>query len=1046
MSRPLHLPATWFLLLYGLAGTGIDAAILGWGWPGLLVFVALAGVVLAAHWYPGWPRPASIILFQTILLPILPWIGLDSLATALAFVGGSVAAFGLSEVIVRRSRRAAQLALAADEDQRHLSRLNDILSGAPAVIYGMAPEAGQPGGLRLTFASANILALYHVEPTLRSLAATDIGLLGSGSRVDADRWRAQLAEHGEATVEYAITLAEGGTRWLRDVARLVPSGTGAGQDVIGNVSDITEQRLALDQLREHERQLAASQHLFERVAQTIPSTLYVLDVRIGAANGGLVYQNRSLSGMLGYPDGLVADVGWEAFILAHLHPDDWAAYSLMLRDMSDQRDGAVLEIEYRLRDISERWRWLRGRELVFERDESGHVTQVIGLIEDIQASKSLQNQIKDERDFAQVVLRALGQGVAVFDPAGDCEYVNPAGERILKMTAHEMVGSSLAELLSPTVVANADGSSYAWVLSAGAREIQHRRQDGSSTELSVTVTPRQLVERDHGTVVVFSDITERKTMEQALFRSNQELEDALTAAQTLAQEAQAASRAKSDFLANVSHEIRTPMNAIIGMAELLQDLVPSVEGRDMLRIVLDSGQTLLDIINDVLDFSKLEAGKLELDPRPTNLRDLIESTADILALKASQKGVRLYTLIDPELPTLVAADAARFRQIVLNLLGNSLKFTAAGHVLIRLDCFADTLTAGPRLRFSVEDTGVGIAPEVQARLFHPFEQADRGTTRRYGGTGLGLAIVKRLVSLMGGEVTLRSQLHRGTTVTVDVPLFVLTPATPAWSDAPRARVLVVEPDRLSARILMDHLRHLGVESVWVDAAKAAETAPDGMAGVIVGVWDGDPAANAARRALAHSRVWSTLPRLVLAYPGFHVDAGETLLTRPLKRSAMVTVIETLCSPKSPERGRHNDKPILSGSRPVEPNGIRILLAEDNPVNQTVAKLQLQKLGYAIDMVNDGSEAVAAFEAAPNRYAVILMDCQMPVMDGLEATTRIRLLETTRGIHVPVIAMTANAMLEDRERCLAAGMDDFIGKPVRSKDLEQMLQRWVAAVH
>ncbi len=1048
MSRPLHLPATWFLLLYGLAGIGIDAAILGLGWPDLLVFAALGGVVLAAHWYPGWPRPASIILFQTILLPILPWLGLDSLSTALVFAGGSVAAFGLSEWIMRRSRQAARMVQDADEHQRHLNRLNDILRGAPAVIYGLAPDGTTPGGLRLSFVSANILELYRVEPALRILAATDIGLLGSGPRAEADRWRAELAEHGEATVEYAITLAEGGTRWLRDVARLMPDSTGLRRDVIGNVSDITEQRLALDQLRAHERQLAASQHLFERVAQTVPSTLYVLDVRIGAANGGLVYQNRSLSGMLGYADALVEEVGWEAFILAHLHPDDGAAYSLMLRDMSDQPDGAVVEVEYRLRDASDSWRWLRGRELVFERDAAGHVAQVIGLIEDIQASKSLQTQIKDERDFAQVVLRALGQGVAVYDPAGQCEYINPAGERILNTTARAMIGSSQAGILPPVPENDGQGAPDALSLAGAAREVQYRRRDGSLTELSVTVTARQLEEQEHGTVVVFSDVTERKAMERALFTSNQELERALATAQTLAQEAQAASRAKSDFLANVSHEIRTPMNAIIGMAELLQDLVPTVEGRDMLRIVLDSGQTLLDIINDILDFSKLEAGKLELDPRPTNLSDLIESTADILALKASQKGVRLYTLIDPGLPALVAADAGRLRQIVLNLLGNALKFTSAGRVLIGLDGYADALTGGLRLRLSVEDTGVGIAPEVQARLFHPFEQADPGTTRRYGGTGLGLAIVKRLVTLMGGEVTLHSQLRQGTTVTVDVPLNVLTAATPAFSGTPRAKVMVVEPDQLSAHILINHLRHLGVEALWVDPEKAAETAPGDMRGVFVGMWDGEPAAVEARKALAHSASWSDRPRVVLACPGHHVDAGETLLTRPLKRSALAAVVEALCSAQQdalpPQHRQPVHESISPRPRAVEPNGIRILLAEDNPVNQTVARLQLEKLGYALDLVNDGLQAVAAYEAGPDRYAAILMDCQMPVMDGLEATARIRLLETARGIHVPVLAMTANAMREDRERCLEAGMDDFIGKPVRGQDLERLLQRW--AVH
>ncbi len=1038
MPRPSALPAPWFLLLYSLVGLGLAGAILSLGWPGILVFAALGGVVLAADEYTGWVRPAAIILFQTILLPVLPLLAVDALGAALVFVVGSAAALTLSELVHRRARQAAQTSA---EHQRHLSRLNDILLGAPAVIYELAPNPEDPSGFRRSFVSANVRQLCLVDPPLQALAANDFGLLGNATRAEAERWRTRLVEHGEATVEYAVHVPGHRMRWFRDVARLVPDGIGLRKEVIGNVSDITEQRLAVDRLREHERQLAASQHLLERVAHTIPSTLYVLDVRIGAAHGGLVFQNRSLSGMLGYADTLVSEVGWEAFILAHLHPDDWAAYSLMLRDMSEQPDGAVVETEYRLCDAAGQWRWLRGRELVFERDEAGHVAQLIGLIEDIQDSKSLQTQIRAERDFAQVVLRALGQGVAVYNPDGHCEYLNPAAERILRATAQDLLGSPCQDLLPDNgdFVGKPDGVDLVKPrVTDGLREIQYRRADGSVADLAVAVTARSSVDREPGTVVVFTDVTERKSMEQALFTSNQELEQALVAAQSLAREAQAASRAKSDFLANVSHEIRTPMNAILGMAELLQDLVPSLEGRDMLRIVLDSGQTLLDIINDILDFSKLEAGKLELDPQPVQLSDLIESTADILALRASQKGVKLYTVIDPGLPRMISADAGRLRQIVLNLLGNALKFTHTGHVLIRLDPVSGSPADRPRLRLSVDDTGVGIASEVQARLFHPFEQADRGTTRRYGGTGLGLAIVKRLVTLMGGEVTLRSRLQEGTTVTVELPVQPLASDPPPLIDSGRGRVIVIEPDNLSARLLSEQLCQLGVEATVMDLAAARATGVGDARAVFVGVWEGDPGALEDRRTAALA--FAHLPRIVLAYPGFHVNSGEFLLTRPIKRSALRTLVDSLLLPVP-------SAPEVCVAVEVHPNvhvprGIRILLAEDNPVNQLVAKLQLEKLGYDLDMVDNGLKAVSAFEDAPDRYAAILMDCQMPVMDGLEATERIRRLEATLGGHVPVLAMTANAMLEDRERCLATGMDDFIGKPVRGKDLERLLQRWI----
>ncbi|MBL8097445.1 MAG: PAS domain-containing protein [Anaerolineales bacterium] len=816
------------------------------------------------------------------------------------------------------------------------------------------------------------------------------------------------------------------------------------QDAAGRPTQLLMVWDDVTRARQAQRELAASQLLFKHVAQAVPNILYVLDLRVTSPDGGMVYANRSLSTLLGYPEHLDDEFGMQGVLLSCLHPDDWPVYSKMLRDISELPDGRVIETEYRLLDAQGAWRWMRGRDLVFKRDVDGSVMQAVGLIEDIQHNKQLQTEIQAERDFAQLVLSTLGQGVAVFDATGLCEYVNPACARILGGHADEWVGAELATMFPSASLVEALQQPGPGLRQPNvSSELQIQRPDGATVDLLATTSLRADAGRLTGSVVVVTDVTEPKRLERALSQTNRELEQALRAARSLARGAQEANRAKSEFLANVSHEIRTPMNAIIGMAELLQDMNASDEQHGYIHTIVESGQALLEIINDILDFSKIEAGKIELDLQPLDLAAVLESTLDLLVLRARHKGLRLYSYVDPDISEDLIGDAGRLRQVVLNLLGNAIKFTELGFVSVRADRLPSPNPNREVVRISVQDSGIGIAPEAQARLFRPFEQADNGTTRRFGGTGLGLAIVKRLLGLMGGDVRLESQLQVGTTVTFDLAFDRSAPTQPVVSTHLTGRALLVEPDPITRDIVAAYLRASGLACHTIgDASTALEhlRMRSDYQVVVIGLWESDRSTEALRQAVAADPKLAGPGCLILTDVPVEPGPGMTVLTRPIKRRQLESALTDCLHPG--ERG-----PIQPAPTPQPPpaqvwaDKPRLLLAEDNPINQTVTTLQLKKLGYDVDVVADGAAAVAAYRANPDRYGAILMDCQMPVLDGLAATREIRAFESSGSLHIPILALTANAMPEDHERCSRAGMDDFISKPVRVHDLHQLLLRW-----
>ena len=637
--------------------------------------------------------------------------------------------------------------------------------------------------------------------------------------------------------------------------------------------------------------------------------------------------------------------------------------------------------------------------------------------------------------------------VSYIDAEGHYRYINRAQEMWLGKTEAEVVGKHVRDVVGDEVWANIEPH-LAAALAGQSVPLERQRTDRAGNP--VWHSGRHVPDvNDEGEVVgvytVFFDTTQRALAEQALRHSEQELRAAKAAAEN-------ASKAKSEFLANMSHEIRTPMNGVLGLTELLLETPLNAQQRPFLETVRSSGESLLSIINDILDFSKIEAGKLEIETLDFDLYQAVEDVVQLMAPRAHAKKLELACRIDDRLPAAMRGDPYRLRQVLTNLLANALKFTESGEVVVDVG-----MDDAGRMRVSVRDTGIGISDEARTRLFTPFAQADGSTTRRFGGTGLGLAISRHLVELMGGEIGVDSTRRRGLDVLVHAA--ARAGAEPAArcrypGELAGRRVLVVDDNATNAEILEHHALAGGMRcahapaTAWPALERLREAAARGRP-VRAGdhrhedaaawtAWSWPPPCAPTRRW--RRCAWCSVTSLHSTDEMARArEVGiSAYLSKPVRRQELYRALAQAVGGVATEQS-----PVSTPATALRLH-CRVLMAEDNGVNQFVARNMLKSLGCEFDIVPNGQEAWLAVQRGG--YDIVLMDCQMPVMDGYAATREIRAWEQVSGQpqRMPIVALTANALVGDADVCLAAGMDDHLAKPYSRNQLGSLMARWLPA--
>jgi len=668
------------------------------------------------------------------------------------------------------------------------------------------------------------------------------------------------------------------------------------------------------------------------------------------------------------------------------------------------------------------------------------------LEKDIAERRQTEARLLESEQRLKLILNTVQTGVLIIDARTHViSDVNQYAADLIGLPKERIVGNTCHQFICPAMPGQCPFDETE--RKADSLEQILIRAGGDLVPILKKVMPILINQREY-LLESFSDITEQ-------VRAKDEMMKAKIAAET-------ANMAKSEFLANTSHEIRTPMNGIIGMTGLLLDTDLSPEQQDYAETIRSSADSLMTIINDVLDFSKIEAGKMDLEILDFDIRILVDEVSDLLATKAFEKGLELACLVNHDVPSLLKGDPGRLRQVLMNLAGNAIKFTEKGQVIIKtaLDREeGETVT----VRFMITDTGIGIPEEKHHLLFQSFSQVDPSTTRRYGGTGLGLVISKRIAEMMNGQIGVDSRPGTGSTFwfTALMEKQILEvknePVFPV--NIQGQRILIVDDNLINRHILREQLKN------WSCVVEEAENGEDALCQLLLAADEKAPFCLAIIDMIMPGMNGKTLGRKIKADPritgtalvmltsaGKRGDAEQlqdigfsAYLTKPVKRFQLHDCLSTvLGTPLTIVK--KSAKPIVTRHTLSEEKkrSIRILLAEDNPVNQKIAQKMLEKFGYVSNAVSNGFETLKALSMID--YDLVLMDVVMPEMDGFDATAQIRNPESkVMNHHVPVIAMTAHAMKGDREKCLEAGMDDYISKPVKPQDLLEMIEKWVRKI-
>ena len=832
----------------------------------------------------------------------------------------------------------------------------------------------------------------------------------------------------------------------------------------------------VEESRRTEEELARTAGRYRFLTDSLPQMVWT-----AGPDGQIDYFNRRSYEYTGRTVEESQKQGW----LSVIHPDDQAHTAETTRRAV--ATGELLEVEARIRrgrDGAFRWHLHRAFPM---HDEEGKILQWFGTSTDIDDQKRARETAQRSEQRYRSLVAASSQVVWLLD--AECRVTTdlPEWREATGQSFEQSMGYGWMEALHPDDREHARDL-WRWAVETRTiyeNECRVRMKDGSYRHFNMRGVP-VLEPEGHirEWIGASTDITERKQAEMTVKRAQEDLEarvkertaqltdtnrilhqQVIERKQIEAQLAEARDDAlhsatlKSQFLANMSHEIRTPMNGVIGMTSLLLDTPLDPEQREFIETIRASGDSLLSIINDILDFSKIEAGKLDFEELDLDLQSTVEGAIELLAEKATAKGLDLACHVLEDVPRQLRGDPGRLRQIVVNLVGNAIKFTPSGRVLIHVAKLQET-AGDAQLCFQVSDTGIGMSEEGMRNLFQAFVQADGSTTRKFGGTGLGLAISKQLVELMGGEIGVESAVGQGSTFwfTVRLPKQPILLAdedapTVAATDFSVARTLIVGSSG-TGEVLREQLGSwgMGVHALTdgreaLDALKEAAAKGQGYHFVLADAqlpgMDGPVLAQTIKNdpELAATRI------IILLAPGqrstFTSGEGSDIaacLSKPVKRSQLRDVFRALLAaaarPPAAPKPRLQAVPAL---RPLKGKSVRVLIAEDNQVNQKVVIKQLEKIGFKADAVANGAEALAA--TAKVAYDLVLMDCQMPEMDGFAATRGIRRREEEFNLHTPIVALTANALEGDRDRCLAAGMDDYLSKPVKIEQLRTMLERW-----